>query len=93
MRVHTGSGPPTDGRWMSPFIFLENAAVKGIGTALYTVLFELLRIQGYFKAYAGITLPNPAELGFTSDSASSLVGFTSKSGTKPAPGMMFPGGD
>jgi L-amino acid N-acyltransferase YncA len=25
---------------------------QGFGTALYTVLFELLRIQGYFKAYA-----------------------------------------
>ena len=35
---------------------------QGFGTALYTVLFELLRIQGYFKAYAGITLPNPASV-------------------------------
>jgi L-amino acid N-acyltransferase YncA len=35
---------------------------QGFGTALYTVLFELLRIQGYFKAYAGITLPNPASI-------------------------------
>jgi L-amino acid N-acyltransferase YncA len=33
-----------------------------IGTALYTALFKLLRIQGYFQAYAGITLPNPASL-------------------------------
>jgi L-amino acid N-acyltransferase YncA len=31
---------------------------KHIGTALYTALFELLKIQGYFNAYAGITLPN-----------------------------------
>jgi phosphinothricin acetyltransferase len=31
---------------------------KHIGTALYTAIFELLRIQGYFNAYAGITLPN-----------------------------------
>jgi L-amino acid N-acyltransferase YncA len=35
---------------------------QGVGTALYTALFKLLRIQGYFKAYAGITLPNPASL-------------------------------
>lgn len=35
---------------------------QGFGTALYTVLFELLRIQGYFKAYAGNTLPNPASV-------------------------------
>jgi L-amino acid N-acyltransferase YncA len=25
-------------------------------------LFKLLRIQGYFQAYAGITLPNPVSL-------------------------------
>jgi phosphinothricin acetyltransferase len=31
---------------------------KHIGTALYTALFELLRVQGYYNAYAGITLPN-----------------------------------
>jgi L-amino acid N-acyltransferase YncA len=35
---------------------------KRIGTALYTGLFELLRIQGFFNAYAGITLPNPASV-------------------------------
>ncbi len=31
---------------------------RHIGTALYTALFELLRIQGYINAYAGITQPN-----------------------------------
>jgi L-amino acid N-acyltransferase YncA len=35
---------------------------KKVGTALYTALFELLRVQGFFKAYAGITLPNPASV-------------------------------
>ncbi|HET6568122.1 MAG TPA: arsinothricin resistance N-acetyltransferase ArsN1 family B [Rhodothermales bacterium] len=35
---------------------------RGFGRALYTVLFELLRHQGYFTAYAGITLPNPASI-------------------------------
>ena len=33
---------------------------KTIGTALYTVLIELLRIQGYTTLLAGITLPNDA---------------------------------
>jgi L-amino acid N-acyltransferase YncA len=43
---------------------------QGIGRALYTTLFALLRAQGFYKAYAGITLPNPnseglhAALGF-----------------------------
>jgi phosphinothricin acetyltransferase len=36
---------------------------RGLGRALYTTLFALLRQQGYFKAYAGITLPNPASVG------------------------------
>ncbi len=31
---------------------------KRIGTALYAALFELLRVQGYYNAYAGITQPN-----------------------------------
>src|SRR5205823_14506191 len=35
----------------------------GVGRALYTTLFQLLRLQGYFKAYAGITLPNRASTG------------------------------
>ena len=36
---------------------------RGIGRALYTSLFTMLRRQGYVKAYAGITLPNPASVG------------------------------
>lgn len=36
---------------------------RGIGRALYTSLLAMLRAQGYFKAYAGITLPNPASVG------------------------------
>jgi L-amino acid N-acyltransferase YncA len=32
---------------------------RGVGRALYSTLFEALRRQGYFKAYAGITQPNP----------------------------------
>ena len=33
---------------------------RGIAKALYTGLFEILSLQGYRNAYAGITLPNPA---------------------------------
>lgn len=35
----------------------------GMGRALYTALFRILVLQGYFKAYAGVTLPNPASVG------------------------------
>lgn len=35
---------------------------KGVARQLYTTLFDLLRRQGYYNAYAGITLPNvPSE--------------------------------
>src|SRR6187401_1845700 len=36
---------------------------RGVGRALYTALFHLLRRQGYFKAFAGVTLPNPGSVG------------------------------
>jgi L-amino acid N-acyltransferase YncA len=36
---------------------------RGVGRALYEVLFPLLRVQGFYVAHAGITLPNPASVG------------------------------
>jgi phosphinothricin acetyltransferase len=35
---------------------------RGIGRALYTALFAILRAQGYVNTYAGIALPNPASV-------------------------------
>ena len=35
----------------------------GIGRDLYRCLFSLLRIQGFFVAHAGVTLPNEASIG------------------------------
>lgn len=35
-----------------------NGHRQGIARQLYTTLFNLLRRQGYYNAYAGITLPN-----------------------------------
>jgi L-amino acid N-acyltransferase YncA len=35
---------------------------RGVGTALYRKLIAILRRQGFFNAYAGITLPNPASV-------------------------------
>ncbi len=35
----------------------------GIGRALYTSLFALLKLQGYYNALAGTTLPNPGSIG------------------------------
>jgi L-amino acid N-acyltransferase YncA len=36
---------------------------RGVGQILYETLFSILREQGYFKVFAGITLPNPASIG------------------------------
>jgi L-amino acid N-acyltransferase YncA len=35
----------------------------GVGRALYTSLFALLDLQGFYTAVAGITLPNPGSVG------------------------------
>lgn len=41
-------------------VYVRKAARRsGIGRALYTSLFKILVLQGYYNAYAGITLPNP----------------------------------
>jgi L-amino acid N-acyltransferase YncA len=54
---------------------------KGIGRALYTSLFRLLVLQGFYNAFAGITLPNPGSvglheaLGFRSIGLYTAIGF------------------
>jgi L-amino acid N-acyltransferase YncA len=40
----------------------EEARGKGLGRALYTSLFAILRLQGIYNILAGITLPNPASV-------------------------------
>src|SRR3954471_1246955 len=40
-----------------------NQQRRGIGQTLYSTLFSILREQGYFHAFAGITLTNPASVG------------------------------
>lgn len=35
----------------------------GVGRALYTSLFAALDLQGFYNAFAGATLPNPASVG------------------------------
>jgi len=41
----------------------QDAQRRGVGRALYESLFALLRLQGFYAAHAGITLPNPASVG------------------------------
>ena len=47
---------------------------RGVGRALYTALFALMRLQGFYNAYAGITLPNAASVGLHEGMGFRLVG-------------------
>ena len=47
---------------------------RGVGRALYTTLFEVLRQLGYFRATAGITLPNAASVALHEAFGFTLVG-------------------
>ena len=42
----------------------EGAHRTGVGRRLYESLFRVLAVQGYQRAFAGITLPNEASVGF-----------------------------
>jgi L-amino acid N-acyltransferase YncA len=45
-------------------VYVHNdARRRGLGRALYTSLFAALDLQGFYNAYAGATLPNPASVG------------------------------
>jgi L-amino acid N-acyltransferase YncA len=59
----------------------EQVHRQGIARALYTKLFEILKLQGFRNVYAGITLPNPAScelhksMGFRQVAAYHHVGY------------------
>src|SRR5271157_3779189 len=64
----------------------------GIGTALYTALFDLLRIQGFYRHTLASRCRTRRVSNFTGDSDLSLSASTSTSDSKAAPGMTCPGG-
>lgn len=49
-------------QWSVEVTAYVNAAYRQrrVATGLYIALFDVLRAQGFYNAYAGITLPNPA---------------------------------
>ena len=55
---------------------------QGIARTLYEALFSLLRKQGYYNAYAGITLPNPKSEQFHRSMGFAPVGVYEKVGYK-----------
>ena len=54
----------------------------GVGRTLYTSLFACLRLQGFYNAYAGITLPNPGSVGLHEAMGFELVGVYAEVGYK-----------
>ena len=60
----------------------EDTYRRGVGRYLYLRLFDLLRQQGFYIAYAGITLPNPASVGLHEALGFSLIGIYKAAGFK-----------
>lgn len=54
----------------------------GVGQVLYDTLFAVLRLQGFIRAYAGITLPNEASVGFHESFGFTSVGVFRRVGYK-----------
>ena len=55
---------------------------RGLGRALYTSLFAVLRLQGFYNAYGGITLPNAGSVGLHEAMGFRLVGVDREVGYK-----------
>jgi L-amino acid N-acyltransferase YncA len=55
---------------------------KGLGRALYTVLFDLLERQGYVTVLAGITVPNDASVGLHEACGFTMIGAFPRIGWK-----------
>lgn len=53
-----------------------------IAKALYTALIKILKAQGYYNAYAGITLPNEKSQGFHESFGFALIGLYHNVGYK-----------
>jgi L-amino acid N-acyltransferase YncA len=64
-------------------VYIRATAYRsGLGRALYGVLFDLLVLQGFFMAYAGVTLPNPASVGLHESLGFTPVGVYRAAGYK-----------
>lgn len=60
----------------------ERARRRGVARSLYEAVFAILARQGFYNAYAGIALPNPASTGFHEAMGFELVGVYRKVGFK-----------
>jgi len=60
----------------------EGCRGRGVGAGLYHALLEILRVQGFHRAYAGITLPNPASVRLHESVGFAVVGVYREVGYK-----------
>jgi L-amino acid N-acyltransferase YncA len=64
-------------------VYIRTTAHRsGLGRALYGVLFDLLVLQGFYRAYAGVTLPNAASVGLHESLGFTPVGVYRAAGYK-----------
>jgi phosphinothricin acetyltransferase len=59
-----------------------NTRRTGIGRAMYASLFQILRLQGFYNAYAGVALPNPGSVGLHEAMGFKPIGVYSEVGYK-----------
>ena len=71
-------------RWsVDTSIYLdERIRGQGIGKQLYRTLLDIVERQGFYNAYGGITLPNPASLALHESRGFTRVGVYNKVGYK-----------
>ena len=68
---------------VSTSVYLDpNVFRMGIGTALYEVLFDALTDEDVHRAYAGITVPNPASFALHERFGFRQVGYYTEQGRK-----------
>lgn len=60
----------------------ENYYRQGVGQALYTSLISILKLQGFYAAHAGATLPNPGSIGLHESLGFRKIGVYPKVGYK-----------
>ena len=71
-------------RWSVDVSVYIDAAQRGrrAGAGLYHALLEILRLQGFQRIYAGITLPNPASVGLHESAGFTQLGVYRRVGFK-----------
>ena len=80
----SGHRDPPSYQWsVNTSVFIrEDARGQGVGTALYVELFRQLVSLGYYRAFAGVALPNPASIALHESVGFKLLGVYEKVGFK-----------